>query len=63
MTTPQPTKKPPVPSKYNLQVQINRQTTISTLKKHQPATVSTYLADKSATPAVIRQGLLDAMAI
>ena len=58
MTTAQPNKKPPVPSKYNLQVQINKQTKISTLKKHQPATVATYLADKSDTPATIRAGLL-----
>ncbi|KAM5540050.1 hypothetical protein V8D89_006190 [Ganoderma adspersum] len=58
MTTAQPNKKPPVPSKYNLQVQINRQTKISTLKKHQPATVATYLADKKDDPATIRAGLL-----
>lgn len=58
MTTAQPKKKPPVPSKYNLQVQINKQTKIPTLKKHQPATVSTYLADKTDTPAMIKAALL-----
>ena len=61
MTTAQPHKKPPVPSRHNLQVQINKQTTISTLKKLQPATVSIYIANKTDSPAIIRQGLLDGM--
>ena len=61
MTTAQPHKKPPVPSRHNLQVQINKQTTISTLKKLQPATVSIYIANETDSPAIIRQGLLDGM--
>lgn len=63
MTTAQPNKKPPVPSKHNLQVQINKQTTISTLKKYQPATVSTYLANTTDDPATIREGLIAGMTI
>ncbi|KAI1788568.1 hypothetical protein LXA43DRAFT_633266 [Ganoderma leucocontextum] len=51
------------PKRYNLQVQINKQTTISTLKKHQPATVAIYLANKTDSPATIRQGLLSGMKI
>ncbi|CAL1709018.1 unnamed protein product [Somion occarium] len=47
------------PPRHNLQVQINNSTTISTLKKQAPKTVSMYHASKSDTPAVIRQGLLD----
>ncbi len=63
MTTAQPTKKPPVPSKYNLQVQINKQTTISTLKKHQPATVSIFVANITDSAATIQKGLLDGVLI
>ncbi|KAI0346108.1 hypothetical protein BDW22DRAFT_1425635 [Trametopsis cervina] len=46
------------PQRHNLQVQINKQTTISTLKKHAPATVSTYLSAPGATAATVREGLL-----
>ncbi|KAF8448151.1 hypothetical protein BGX38DRAFT_1093445 [Terfezia claveryi] len=49
------------PQKFNLQVQINSQTSISTIKKLAPKTVATYLTptDNPGTPAQIRAGLIN----
>lgn len=48
------------PQKYEIQVQINKETAVSTLKKVAPSTVSTALVpdDDSMTPAQVREELL-----
>jgi hypothetical protein len=48
------------PQKYNLQVQINRETTITSLKKSAPQTVALCLVpmDMSMTPAQIKAALI-----
>lgn len=51
------------PAKHNLQVQINNQTGISTLKKLAPKTVSHYNAASGASAATVRKGLIDGMKI
>jgi hypothetical protein len=51
------------PQQYNLQVQVNNQTSISTLKKVAPKTVAKYLASSGDTAATVRQGLIDGMLI
>ncbi|KAF8421199.1 hypothetical protein EV426DRAFT_565631 [Tirmania nivea] len=49
------------PPKYNLQIQINKQTNISTIKNMAPKTVAIYLTptENPEPPAVIRQGLIN----
>jgi hypothetical protein len=53
------------PAKHNLQVQINHQITITSLKEDAPDTVATLMvpADGSMSVAQVRQGLIDAIAI
>jgi hypothetical protein len=53
------------PAKHNLQVQINYQTTITSLKEDAPDTVATLIvpADGSMSVAQVRQGLIDAITI
>lgn len=53
------------PAKHNLQVQINKQTTITSLKGAAPNTVATLIvpADGSMSVAQVRQGLIDAIVI
>jgi hypothetical protein len=53
------------PAKHNLQVQINYQTTITSLKGKAPDTVVTLIvpADGSMSVAQVRQGLIDAITI
>jgi len=70
MTTPVPIdpKKPNGPKKprnHNLQIQINKQTTITSLKKSAPQTVAFLLVSEDDTPSadVIRVGLINAIAI
>lgn len=48
------------PPKHNLQVQINKQTTITSLKKLVPDTVAAILVDKDSdeTPEQIRERLI-----
>ena len=55
MTTPVDGKR-----NHNLQVQVNKQATITSLKKLAPSTVSTALVPEvpASTPAVIRAELL-----
>jgi hypothetical protein len=49
------------PKKYNLQIQINKQTKISTLKRLAPKTVSTVLApiDPEMTAQQLKKALKD----
>lgn len=49
------------PGKHNLQVQVNNQIGISTLKRETGKTVATYIAAKGAKAATIREGLIAAM--
>jgi hypothetical protein len=53
------------PAKHNLKVQINYQTTITSLKGDAPDTVATLIvpADGSMSVAQVRQGLVDAIII
>lgn len=51
------------PPKHNLQVQINNQTSISTLKKLAPKTVAKYLSNSGDAAATVRKGLQDGMLI
>lgn len=53
------------PSQHNLQIQINKQTSITSLKKHAPKSVATLIvpADGSMSAEQVRQGLINAIII
>ncbi|KAG4435591.1 hypothetical protein IFR05_008937 [Cadophora sp. M221] len=53
------------PRMHNLQVQINRETTITSLKKAAPQTVASLLVEEEnpGTPAEIKQGLIASILI
>jgi hypothetical protein len=53
------------PKKHNLQVQINKETTITSLKKSAPQTVATLLVpdDESMTSQQIKDGLIEVITV